>query len=381
MALRVLSWGEGKKRIKPLILYYKPDGSRLYGIIHLIFTRYRIISFKILCYFNDIESDFLEVEYMGFSKAESEELLVKTGRLCCICKKLHDVEIHHIKPVKDGGSDDIENAIPLCPNCHDEVHKGYSPGRRTRSYTEKELKKHRNATMESVNNIKTGKLILDDIEKTYISYIKEWEKLAELDDWRNWSSHVLYDELPQMHYDKRIKLDSLSSWLLSRRWPGKYQTMELAFQNFQGILSDLKQKFSQHAFIREDDILVTKQFYHIQKWDPPLYNKLLLEYTFHVQIVQDLFLELTRAANYICQLAQESLLPTFRMKAGYLTVISGPYSFMDYKEFLLLYSDEEKTHLPYKNLKSFLEIRKTRDICMGVGSSPKDPEFIKSMKS
>lgn len=33
-----------------------------------------------------------------------------------------DCHIHHIKPVVDGGSDEIENLIPLCAVCHKELH-------------------------------------------------------------------------------------------------------------------------------------------------------------------------------------------------------------------------------------------------------------------
>ncbi len=34
------------------------------------------------------------------------------------------LEIHHIIPLKDGGSDTIDNVIALCPNCHREKHYG-----------------------------------------------------------------------------------------------------------------------------------------------------------------------------------------------------------------------------------------------------------------
>jgi hypothetical protein len=62
--------------------------------------------------------------------------------MCAICKGRHRVQLHHITPVSEGGTDEINNAIPLCPNCHDEVHSPYTPGRVTRSYTESELRRH-----------------------------------------------------------------------------------------------------------------------------------------------------------------------------------------------------------------------------------------------
>lgn len=36
---------------------------------------------------------------------------------CCRCREI-GIDIHHIIPQADGGSDDIENAAPLCQNCH-----------------------------------------------------------------------------------------------------------------------------------------------------------------------------------------------------------------------------------------------------------------------
>lgn len=36
---------------------------------------------------------------------------------CCICGMM-PVDIHHIKPVKDGGDNAASNAAPLCPTCH-----------------------------------------------------------------------------------------------------------------------------------------------------------------------------------------------------------------------------------------------------------------------
>ena len=80
---------------------------------------------------------------MAFNKGEVEKLLADTGRRCCLCGKLHRVQVHHIVPREDGGGDEIENAIPLCPNCHDEVHLGYAAGRTTRVYSTEELRHHR----------------------------------------------------------------------------------------------------------------------------------------------------------------------------------------------------------------------------------------------
>lgn len=34
------------------------------------------------------------------------------------------LEVHHLRRLADGGSDTVENAVALCPNCHREMHYG-----------------------------------------------------------------------------------------------------------------------------------------------------------------------------------------------------------------------------------------------------------------
>ena len=38
--------------------------------------------------------------------------------MCCRCREI-GVDVHHIIPLSKGGSDKIDNAAPLCQNCHD----------------------------------------------------------------------------------------------------------------------------------------------------------------------------------------------------------------------------------------------------------------------
>lgn len=87
---------------------------------------------------------------MQFKQSDVDQLLAECGRMCCICKKLHQVQVHHIVPTSEGGNDDIDNGITLCPNCHDEVHgrSHYSQGCTSRLYSLAELKAHREHTMK-----------------------------------------------------------------------------------------------------------------------------------------------------------------------------------------------------------------------------------------
>ncbi|KOP65560.1 HNH endonuclease [Bacillus sp. FJAT-18019] len=55
---------------------------------------------------------------MAFSEKVKLEAKKKACFRCVICQKPF-VEIHHIIPQADGGSDTIDNAAPLCASCHD----------------------------------------------------------------------------------------------------------------------------------------------------------------------------------------------------------------------------------------------------------------------
>ena len=37
---------------------------------------------------------------------------------------IDDLEVHHTKPLAEGGEDTVNNAEALCPNCHKEAHYG-----------------------------------------------------------------------------------------------------------------------------------------------------------------------------------------------------------------------------------------------------------------
>lgn len=40
----------------------------------------------------------------------------------CVCGKRTELELHHKKPISEGGSDDISNMIWLCKDCHKKIH-------------------------------------------------------------------------------------------------------------------------------------------------------------------------------------------------------------------------------------------------------------------
>lgn len=62
---------------------------------------------------------------MPFPDKMRIKVLLWCDRHCCLCKKQcgTNIVIHHIVPEKQGGTNHIDNATPLCFDCHSEVER------------------------------------------------------------------------------------------------------------------------------------------------------------------------------------------------------------------------------------------------------------------
>jgi len=87
---------------------------------------------------------------MAFDKNEVSTLLAQCHRRCCVCHRFCGVkmELHHVEHKSDGGSDDIENAIPLCFECHAEVNHYNDAHPRGRKFTKEELFSHKHQWLD-----------------------------------------------------------------------------------------------------------------------------------------------------------------------------------------------------------------------------------------
>ena len=94
----------------------------------------------------------------GFSADLREKLLLGATCHCCLCKKACDIfiEVHHLIPEKDGGTDDEDNAIPLCFDCH-----SYSPQ----------------------IDLRVGISIIDRYERSHRLLPVTWVYSWEIDEW------------------------------------------------------------------------------------------------------------------------------------------------------------------------------------------------------
>lgn len=198
----------------------------------------------------------------------------------------------------------------------------------------------------------------------YASYIEEWERLCHIDSWEGWTSWMLTADQPAMHESISESLNKARQYIFKRIWSDRYKGLEDSFENFRRVLQDLLNQFERQAD-KVGDWLRTRKFYQISEWNPPLYNELSKQYEDHVHLVEDLVLELTRGANYICDMVRVYLDPTYRIKDGLLVVTSGPYIDFTYRTHRALYRGEEKKGIPYPGIEGFKTIRFSRDYFFG----------------
>jgi hypothetical protein len=81
----------------------------------------------------------------GFPRAQVDQLLVKCHRRCCICHRFcgTKIETDHIDQRAQTQDDTIENAIPVCFECHAEIHSYNDQHPRGRKFTQNELRQHK----------------------------------------------------------------------------------------------------------------------------------------------------------------------------------------------------------------------------------------------
>jgi hypothetical protein len=87
---------------------------------------------------------------MPFPLELRTKLLLWCDRHCCLCKKAAgiNIEVHHLVPERAGGPDDIDNAIPLCFDCHGHVEHYNSEHPVGTKYRVEELRQRREQVYE-----------------------------------------------------------------------------------------------------------------------------------------------------------------------------------------------------------------------------------------
>jgi hypothetical protein len=273
-------------------------------------------------------------------------------------------------PLTSEERDKYSNLILLCKVHHKLADD--QPGTYTVEHLQETKASHEKWVRESLEGFSPVKQREDEF---YAHYVDEWARYAHIETWQQWSSFVLSAWEPSISISVDKQLEELRYWLLSRIWPGRYVELESAFDNFRQVLGDFQTTFHMHAERPSEapSMFITRKFYNTPDWDPDRYDRLLLQYEYHVHLVQDLMLELARAANYVCDRVRQFISPIYRLNEGVILVETGPHSFLTYQILRTEYRGDERTTRPYPGLEEFKRIRETRDFHFGAGGECQRP--------
>lgn len=208
----------------------------------------------------------------------------------------------------------------------------------------------------------------DDEDWTQI--IEGWEKRCHVDTWRGWTSFALSGGQPMLYKDISNDLEDARRWLLTRVWPHRYDRLRDAFENFRRVLEAFCNKFHEQSELVVDTYY-TRKFYKIDEWNEEKYDRLLNRFNWHVDLIQDLVLELTRAANLVCDRVREHVFRGYRRQQGRLSIESGPLEDLSFRQWIVQYVDDERHEkTPFHGLTAFITGRAERDESYGVGPMP-----------
>lgn len=248
--------------------------------------------------------------------------------------------------------DSYENLILLCPTHHRIIDK-----QRGVAYTADTLRKMKSeheaawAAKKSASDKR-----FEEVELRTIALIEKWSVDASLQEWEG-VTWRLNSPVPRL---KREYVDSLGEqarWLLGRTWPPAYPLTARAFDNYRVVLTDLVGYVQSNMDYprSRDDVLEFPRPWNWVGFDHAQFETARAKFQSDVDMLSELSLELTKAANFACDAVREELDPLFRFDDGVLIHRLGDGIFSDVST-REEYSPEERLNTrPYCGLKVLKE--------------------------
>lgn len=120
----------------------------------------------------------------GFSEKTKIEVKEKAAFRCCRCQRI-GIHVHHILPKEKGGSNNDDNAAPLCPSCHD--YFGDNPKKRKeikqmRNWWYKQIEKQFPDNKEHLKKLEEINSKIEDVKQNQIGLDDLKDSLRELSD-------------------------------------------------------------------------------------------------------------------------------------------------------------------------------------------------------
>jgi hypothetical protein len=247
--------------------------------------------------------------------------------------------------------DKYANLILLCQRDHKIIDD------QLRKYTVEKLQKIKMLHLKWVeDNLHPDKEKRKD-EEEYATYIEEFITLSALERWNEWTSFLLSAGVLEISKTQCDNLYKLNEYLLGRIWSRRYADLEFSFANFRAILNDFLCLLSRHVKKEGDNYSVPQFYRDYRGGDSAEYDAGIERYEYYIELLQDLLLELSRAANYIIIQVRRCISPSFRTNEGMLLVTMGPGSELSFKIYRAEFKSRDPADIKYKGLRHFMTAR------------------------
>ncbi|WP_405549524.1 HNH endonuclease [Streptomyces microflavus] len=245
--------------------------------------------------------------------------------------------------------DTYENLILLCPTHHRLIDKREGAG-----FTVETLRRIKSEHELSQRRQKTGQEKRDDeIELRTIAAIEAWADRADLTRWEGvtWKLNAPIQRLKESEI---ASFTQLGEWALTRNWPSAYPEIKRAFDNYSLILCDTVnhiRKSFQPIEGKEEIWEIYREYKH-RLMSQDGYDAALKDFEYRSDVLCELSLELTKAANFVCDAVRSEIDPLFRFEEGALPhrvgdgVFSNTFTREEYGS-----AERDRTH-PYPGKKA-----------------------------
>jgi len=235
--------------------------------------------------------------------------------------------------------DEYHNLVLLCRIHHKIIDSNID------EYTVDALKQIKKNHEELVIKTSAIDFVKQEEDEVYSGYIDKIMYLANVESWYEWTSRLLgYSS--ELSIDNYKSLTEIHKYINSRVWFKRHLDLKNSILNFNNILSNLIYAFDLHS-IPMNKMYVTERFYKSPYLSVEVENSKLKLYNYHIFLIADLTLELTRAMNYIFEKVRKSLFKSFRIQEGNLLVDIRRDRNSGFSHDTVLYNEEEKSDFPY----------------------------------
>ncbi|TJZ55881.1 HNH endonuclease [Streptomyces piniterrae] len=247
----------------------------------------------------------------------------------------------------NGKVDDYENLILLCPTHHRIIDKKGGAG--FSSETLREMKRTHEVAQAAKKS--PSDLRREEIELRTLAMVENWVDRAALSRWGN-LTYRLNQPVVSLKESWVNALYEQGEWLMMRNWPDFFPGLKSAFANYQCVLRDLVNHIRSSMEYRhnsEDRLEFPRPWQ--RGWLPQeKYDKARKEFEFSQDMLYELSWELTKAANYVCDLVRTELDPLFRFEEGALPYRIGDGLIVDNLSREEYSYEERNRQQPYEGL-------------------------------